>query len=92
LKNCSHPQLQLSEPPQVRFSLDKEKTMSVPQPIPPEIPVVPQPQPEIAPYEVPQPEIPSPAKDPVTPPGPTEPEIVPEHSPPEVPPLPPEHA
>jgi hypothetical protein len=67
-----------------------EVLMGIQQTTSPEIPVVPQPQPEIAPYDVPQPEIPPPP-DPSIPPGPEGPEIVPEHSPPEVPPLPPEH-
>lgn len=74
-----------------KFTSRWEVQMSTPHPpIPPEIPVVPTPQPEITPYEVPQPEIPPPS-DPTIPPGPKEPEIVPEHTPLEAPPTPPAH-
>lgn len=62
--------------------------MSVPTPIPPEIPVVPDPQPEIDPHRINDPEIPPPLRDPITPPGPDEPEVPPDRMPPEVPPAP----
>jgi len=75
----------------VRPVLRWRNVMGATKPIPPEIPVIPDPQPEIEPDRTPDPEIPPPSRDPVEPPGPDGPEIVPEHSPPEAPPLPPEH-
>src|SRR5690606_5720791 len=72
-----------------RFYL--EKIMGVPQPIPPEIPVIPDLPPEIVPDHAPAPEIPVPLHDPMEPPGPDGPEIMPDETPPEAPPLPPEH-
>ena len=55
--------------------------------IPPEVPNVPSPQPEIEPGRTPQPEMPPPSQDPIMPDSPSGPEIMPEPTPTEVPPL-----
>ncbi len=62
----------------------KRKPMSTPTPIPPEIPFIPDPTPEINPGRIVEPEIPPPIRDPEIP-LPMSPEIDPQPSPPEVP-------
>ena len=56
--------------------------------IPPEVPNVPAPQPEIEPGNTPQPELPPPSQDPVAPDSPAGPEVMPGPAPQEVPPSP----
>ena len=56
--------------------------------IPPEVPNVPSPQPEINPGYEPQPEMPPPEQDPISPDSPSGPGVVPQPATPEVPPLP----
>lgn len=56
--------------------------------IPPEVPNVPSPQPEIEPGNTPQPEMPPPAQDPIMPDSPTGPDVMPGPRPEEVPPPP----
>jgi len=53
--------------------------------VPPEIPAVPNPEPDIQPAKIPNPEIPEPPPDVGNPLGPGGPEIIPDTSPPEVP-------
>lgn len=53
--------------------------------IPPEVPNVPSPQPEIEPGSTPQPEMPPPSQDPIMPDSPTGSEVMPEQAPQEVP-------
>jgi hypothetical protein len=56
--------------------------------IPPEVPNIPSPQPEINPGYEPQPEMPPSEQDPISPDSPSGPGIVPQPSTPEMPPLP----
>jgi hypothetical protein len=56
--------------------------------IPPEVPNVPSPQPEINPGYEPQPEMPPAEQDPISPDSPSGPGIVPQPSTPEMPPMP----
>ena len=53
--------------------------------IPPEVPNVPSPQPEVEPGRTPQPEMPPPSQDPIMPDSPSGPEVMPEPTPQEVP-------
>ena len=53
--------------------------------IPPEVPNVPSPQPEIEPGREPQPEMPPPGHDPISPDSPVGPDVMPEPAPVEVP-------
>ena len=53
--------------------------------IPPEVPNVPSPQPEIEPGRTPQPEMPPPSQDPLMPDSPSGPDVMPEPAPQEVP-------
>jgi hypothetical protein len=53
--------------------------------IPPEVPNVPSPQPDIDPGRTPQPEMPPPSQDQIMPDSPSGPEIMPEPTPQEVP-------
>jgi len=56
--------------------------------IPPEVPNVPSPQPDIQPGRTPEPEMPPPSEDPYLPDSPTGPEIEPDTMPQEIPPSP----
>jgi len=56
--------------------------------IPPEVPNVPSPQPDINPGGTPQPEMPPPSEDPYLPDSPSGPEIEPDPMPQEIPPPP----
>ena len=53
--------------------------------IPPEVPNVPSPQPEVEPGRTPQPEMPPPSQDPIMPDSPSGPDVMPEPAPQEVP-------
>jgi hypothetical protein len=61
--------------------------MHQPGHIPPEIPAVPNPQPDIEPSRQPQPELPEPPDVPGLPATPATPEIIPDPGVPEIPPL-----
>ena len=71
------------QPHQPALSLHQE-----PGQIPPEVPNVPSPQPEVEPGSTPQPEMPPPSQDPIMPDSPTGPEIMPDPAPQEIPPSP----
>jgi hypothetical protein len=62
-----------------------QRMHSEPGQIPPEVPNVPSPQPEIEPGNTPQPEMPPPSQDPYMPDSPTGPDVMPEPTPTEVP-------